>query len=75
MSGEERAREDARHVVAVANAMLAAGNYDRVGTARGLAIIATVLVGDDPSGRLALAAEMLELVRELEPNLVTARWH
>jgi hypothetical protein len=40
----------------------------------GVAIISTVIAGDDPVARLALAKEMAKLIEELEPGFLRARW-
>jgi len=75
MSPEElRATLDATKCSAVANAVLEALNYNALNSSRGIAIMATVIAGSDPLVRCSLAKLMIELARELDPDLVNARW-
>ena len=74
MSPERTAVEDAQHVVDVANAVMRARAYDATSTSIGLAVIATTVAGDDQMARTTLAIAMLKMARELDPDLVNARW-
>ncbi len=66
MSPEERATlENARDVVAVANALLAIKAGDRRRVAASMLALMQVLVADDVAGRVALAAVMAEAAAEL----------
>ena len=68
---------EVEHTVSVTNlamAMMRAQNYDRTNCACGVAIMASVLAGQDRDARTMLAQQMLKLARELDPDLVNARW-
>jgi hypothetical protein len=68
---------EVEHTVSVTNlamAMMRAQNYDRTNCACGVAIMASVLAGQDRDARTMLAHQMLKLARELDPDLVNARW-
>jgi hypothetical protein len=76
--GDRLARDEARHVVAVANAVTAVGaamKYNACQIARGLVVIATVMAGDDPAARTAVAKTMLDHARELDADVIGARVH
>ena len=69
-------KQEVQHTVNVANlayAMMAAQNFDTVKCACGVAIMASVMVGTDPSARTLLAHELLRLAEELDEGLVRAR--
>jgi hypothetical protein len=61
-------------VVNLTHALLRAQNFDRVNCACGVAIMATVLAGQDRAARAALANTMFKLAHELDPDLLGARW-
>lgn len=64
------------HTVDVTNlalAMMRAQDWDRANCACGVAIMASVLAGNDPAARTLLAQQMLRLARELDADLVNAR--
>jgi hypothetical protein len=66
-----------KHTVAVTDlavALMLAEDFDRANVCCGLAIIASMLAGKDPDARTMLAQTMLKLARELDPELVNARW-
>ena len=66
MSPEERAAvENARDIVAIANAMFAIKAGDRRRTAVGLATLMPVLLADDVLGRVAMAVLLCEVIAEL----------
>ena len=71
---EEYAQQEARYCVDVCNAVIAAQDFNRTQCACGVAIISTVIAGDDPVAKLALAKEMAKLIEELEPGFMRARW-
>jgi hypothetical protein len=73
----DRVRVEAEHTARVANlayALFAAQNLDRIKCSIGVAIMATVIVGNDPVAKTMLAREMLKLVNDLDPSLLGARW-
>jgi hypothetical protein len=77
MSPDDRITREARHCADITNlawAMMRAQDFDAVGCATGVCIMATVMIGSDPAARTALATEMLRLARELDPDLIDARW-
>jgi hypothetical protein len=66
---------DAEHAVAIANAMLKAMDFDGGLVARGLCHLAVTLA-DNPAAKAALAKEMLQLAKQIEPRLpLYVRWH
>jgi hypothetical protein len=66
---------DAEHAVAIANAMLKALDFDGGLVARGLCHLAVTLA-DNPAAKAALAKEMLQLAKQIEPRLpLYVRWH
>jgi hypothetical protein len=66
---------DAEHAVAIANAMLKALDFDGGLVARGLCHLAVTLA-DNPAAKAALAKEMLQLAKQIEPRLpLCVRWH
>jgi len=66
---------DAEHAVAIANAMLKALDFDGGLVARGLCHLAVALA-DNPAAKAALAKEMLQLAKQIEPHLpLCVRWH
>src|SRR5262249_50546990 len=71
---EQAALEQARRVTAIANAMIDAQDHDALLAARGLLVCATILVEDDSAAHTVRASEMLEVAREWDPHLVSARW-
>jgi hypothetical protein len=59
--------------VSVANlsyALFAAQRLDATSCSIGVATMATVLVGDDPTAKMMLAKEMRRLADELDPYVV-----
>ena len=73
----DRTKVEVEHTVRVtnlANAMFAAQNFDRTQCAVGVAVMASVLAGQDPVARTMLAREMIKLANELDPAAVDARW-
>jgi hypothetical protein len=53
---------------------IAANAYDPLLAARGLIVVASVLVNQDEAARTVLAKEMLKAACELDPHLVDATW-
>ena len=68
----QREALEAQYVTNVATAVMAAQDFDRSQCARGVAIVALVIAGDDPAARTALAQLMLKLASELDPDLAGA---
>jgi hypothetical protein len=66
---EEIALKDAQHVTDIANAMLRARAFDPIRTAIGLAIIATVIAGENQLAKTVLAITMKNMSAELDPDL------
>lgn len=66
--------EDARHCAAVANAVLAAFDHDRLFAARTLVTLAAVLAGHDAVARTVVADAMLECARDLDRDVIAATW-
>jgi hypothetical protein len=72
MSPEDRASlEDAREIVAIANAMLRVKSYDKRRAAVGLLTIMQSMLADDALGRIALAVLMAECIGELLRDIPT----
>jgi hypothetical protein len=69
MPGEQTALENAEHVCAITNALLAAKDHDALRTACGLLVIAEFLVDGDLFARITLAALMREIADALEATL------
>jgi hypothetical protein len=67
------ALEQARHVTRIANAVIDAQDHDALLAARGLLVIAAILVEGDADACTMLASEMLKAARQLDPQLVDAR--
>jgi len=70
-------KREVEHTVSVVNlahALMRAQNFDRTNCACGVAIMASVLAGQDQQARTMLAQTMLKLARELDPDLVNAKW-
>jgi hypothetical protein len=74
MQQVDQALEQARRVTRIANAVIDAQNGDALLTARGLLVVAAILVEGDANAHTILAAEMLKAAKELDPDLVDARW-
>jgi hypothetical protein len=70
----EREVEHCADVANLAYAVMRAREFDRTSCACGVAIMASVLAGQDPEARTMLAQTMLKLARELDPDLVNAKW-
>ena len=69
--------QELEHTTRVTNltyAVMRAQNFDRANCACGVAIMASVLAGQDQEARTMLAQTMLKLARELDPDLVNAKW-
>lgn len=73
--------QEVKHAVTVTNlaiALFRAQEYDRTNIACGVAIMASVLAGQDPEAKSQLAHTMLKLARELDADLanaIGARWN
>jgi hypothetical protein len=74
MTRPDPALEQARRVTAIANAVIDAQDHDALLAARGLLVVAAILVEGDSDARTILASEMLKAARELDPQLIDARW-
>jgi hypothetical protein len=76
MLRERTATKEAQHVTDVANAVMRARSYDPTRTAIGLAVVATIIAGDDPQVKTVLAITMLKMSKELDPDVVEncGRW-
>lgn len=75
MSVERTALQDAEHVTDVANAVMRARAYDATSTSIGLAVIASTVAGDNQMAKTALAFAMLRMVKELDPDVLNAKWN
>ena len=71
---DQNALEEARVCVDLANAMLQARGNDPVQAARGLLVLAYVLVNQSPAGRTTIAVEALRLARECDANVFRYAW-
>jgi uncharacterized protein (UPF0147 family) len=74
-TADQDATEEARRCADVANAVMRAKRHDAVRCACGIAIMATVVAGSDPTARTALARQMLELISELDRDVLDAVQH
>lgn len=66
-----------KHMVTATDCAIAAmlaKDFDRANVCCGLAIIASMLAGQDADTRAMLAQTMLKLARQLDPELVNVRW-
>ncbi len=72
---EPTALQEATCVSELANAVLRARNCNASGTAIGLALVATVIVGDSQMAKTTLAIAMLRMVRELDADVLDAKWN
>jgi hypothetical protein len=72
---KHNASEEAKRVTDVANAVMRARSYDATRTAIGLAVVATVIAGDDQQAKTTLAITMLKMSKELDPDVGNGRWH
>jgi hypothetical protein len=69
--------QDVKQTVAVTDLaieLMRAKDFDRANICSGLAIIASLLARSDPEARAMLACTFLKLARQLDPELVNARW-
>jgi hypothetical protein len=69
--------QEVEHTVSVTNlavALMRARDFDSASVACGVAILAKVLAGDDPIARTLLAQQMMQLIKELDPDVASARW-
>ncbi len=67
------ALKEAQVCVDIGNAMLAARNHDPVAAALGLLPLAVALVNNNPSGRTALAMQMIKLAQTLDGDSMSAQ--
>jgi hypothetical protein len=66
--------EELHHATTIANAVMAARQFDSTKTAITLAYFAATVAGDDQAARVSLAQAMLELACELDSDLVGLRF-
>jgi hypothetical protein len=66
--------QEVMHVTTVANAVMAAMKFDGPQIARGLIVIITAMVGDDPEARTTVGLEMIRTALEMDPDLISVRW-
>jgi hypothetical protein len=70
--------QSVKHMVAVTDCAIAqmlAQDFNRANVCCGLAVIASMLTGQDADARTKLAHMMLRLARKLDPELVSAKWN
>ena len=66
---EAAAALEAKYVADVTNAVLAAQAFNAIRCSRGVAVMVTIIAGNDPAARVGLAQIMLQLAHELDADL------
>jgi hypothetical protein len=76
MATEQTAQHEATCVQEMADAIMRSRECNAIGTAIGLALVSTVVVGQDQIAKTALAIAMLKMIREdLDADVLNAKWN